>query len=159
MPILASFSFGCGVYSFTGASVSPDIKTVTVSYFANTSSNGSTALNQGLTDILKDKFVSETNLVLQDRGGDIEFRGTVTRYTIKAGAPTATQTTAINRLTVNVKVEYLNRLNDAENWSKEFSQFEDYENTESLTDVEDDLIISVNEQLAELIFNEAFVNW
>jgi len=34
--ILALFSLaGCGVYSFTGASIPPDAKTISIAYFVN----------------------------------------------------------------------------------------------------------------------------
>jgi hypothetical protein len=150
---------GCKVYSFTGASVSPDIKTVNVVNFNNQSENGNTAISQNLTDQLKDKFISETNLTMVSSGGDIEFHGTVTGYSIHGQAPTGEQTTAINRLTITVKVDYFNRHNEKENWSQSFSRYGDYESTKNLVDVEQQLYSDINSQLAEDIFNKAFVNW
>lgn len=150
---------GCGVYSFTGASISPEIQTVKVSYFTNQSQNGSTEVSQGLTDLLKDKFISETNLNLVDTRGDIEFKGAITGYHIRGQAPTASQTTAINRLTITARVEYINRKNEKENWVQSFSRYDDYESTTSLVDIESELITTINAQLAEDIFNKAFVNW
>lgn len=149
----------CGVYSFTGASISPDIKTVTVQNFGNQSQNTNARISQNLTDQLKDKFLSETNLNLVDRNGDIEFKGAITKYDIRGQAPTANQTTAINRLTIAVKVEYTNRHNEKENWTQTFSWYDDYENTQSLESVEEELYQNINAQLAEDIFNKAFVNW
>jgi len=150
---------GCNVYSFTGASVSPDIKTVSVQNFVNQSEYGNTAISQNLTDQLKDKFISETSLTIVSSGGDIEFRGAVTGWFIKAQAPTAGQTTAINRLTITVKVDYINRKNEQANWTQTFSRYGDYEQSEILTDIEQRLYTEINAQLAEDIFNKAFVNW
>lgn len=149
----------CGVYSFTGASISPDISTLTILLFTNQSPYGSTEVSQDLTDQLKDKFISETNLSLVDSRGDIEFKGTITGYEIRGQAPTANQTTAVNRLTITARVEYINRKNPKENWAQNFTRYTDYEGATSLESVESQLIRAVNTQLAEDIFNKAFVNW
>ena len=149
----------CKVYSFTGASIAPDIKSVTIENFSNQSENGNSAVNQNLTDLLKNKFLSETNLNLANSGGDIEFSGAVTGYSIRGQAPTADQTTALNRLTITVKVDYLNNVNEKENWSQTFTRYADYESTQNLADVERQLVNDINTQIAEDIFNKAFVNW
>lgn len=153
------FMLGCKVYSFTGASISPDIKTVSVQNFINQSEDGNTAISQNLTDKLKDKFISETNLKMTGSGGDIEFKGIITGYSIRGQAPTADQTTALNRLTITVKVECSNRNNEKENWAQTFSRYGDYESTKTRAEVEEQLYNDINAQLAEDIFNKAFVNW
>lgn len=150
---------GCKVYSFTGASISPDIKSVTIQNFKNQSENANTAVNQNLTDLLKNKFLTETNLKLASSGGDVEFSGVITGYSIKGQAPTADQTTALNRLTITAKVDYRNNVNEKENWSQTFTRYADYASTENLATVEADLMNTINTQLAEDIFNKAFANW
>ena len=157
--VISCLASSCKVYSFTGASVSPDIKSVSVQNFGNQSENGNTAINQNLTDQLKDKFISETNLKIVSNGGDIEFKGTITGYSIRGQAPTADQTTAINRLTITVKVDYTNLVDGKENWSLTFSRYQDYESTKTLAEVEQELYTEINSQLVEDIFNKAFVNW
>lgn len=149
----------CKVYSFTGASITPDIKSVTVRNFANQSENANMTVGQNLTDLLKNKFLTETNLNLANSGGDVEFSGVITNYSIRGQAPTADQTTALNRLTITVKVDYVNNMNEKENWSQTFTRYADYESTENLATVEADLMNTINTQLAEDIFNKAFVNW
>src|SRR6478609_7584340 len=80
------FFYGCGVYSFTGASVSPDIKSVTIAYFPNRASIMQPSLSQVFTEKMKDKFVSQTNLTLVKSSGDLQFDGFITDYNT---APTA----------------------------------------------------------------------
>ena len=53
---------GCDVYSFTGASISPEIKTISIASFPNQASLVQPSLSQVFTEKLKDKFVSQTNL-------------------------------------------------------------------------------------------------
>ena len=71
IPILLSFSLinSCGIYSFTGASIPHDAKTVSVSYFTKTETNSPSSLNQTMTEGLKDLFASQTQLVFNKQSG------------------------------------------------------------------------------------------
>ena len=150
---------GCGVYSFTGASISPDIKTVSIAEFPNQTAIGSAGISQKFTERLKDKFVSETNLDLVNQDADIEFSGFISGYDITSKAPTGQQTTALNRLNITVKIDFVNNKNLDDGWSQSFSRFADYESDQNLSSIEDELIEEINEQLVEDIFNKALVNW
>ena len=71
------FIYGC--YSFSGASISPEIKTVNIAFFANRAPIVQSTLSQTFTEKLKDKFVSQTNLRLTDQEADISFEGLLFR--------------------------------------------------------------------------------
>src|SRR3977135_2407547 len=94
-------SSSCKVnYSLSGASISPEVKTFTVKFFTKTASLGPASLSQTFTEKLKDKFVSQTNLGMTDKNGDLTFEGSITNYSI---APISIQTNEIaaqNRLTI-----------------------------------------------------------
>lgn len=160
LTILLSFVWSsCGVYSFTGASISPDIQSVTINTFENRSQNGSVELSQLLTNELKDKFIRETNLRLVDYGGDIEFTGVIVNYSLTGQAPTGNQTTAAQRLTIGVSVEYINTKEDGKDYKTTFSRFSEFDEGQSLESVKDELYAEIFEQLAIEIFNKALVNW
>jgi len=148
----------CGFYSFTGASISPEVETVSIGKFPNVSGGGSAGLSQSFTEALKDKFVSETDLTLVDRNGNIDFQGSITNWNIESKSPTGNQTTARNQLTITVEVSYTNSVEDKK-WNKSFSQYASYESKQSLSNVEDQLVEEINDQLVTDIFNEALVNW
>ncbi|MBE0641602.1 MAG: hypothetical protein IH599_06160, partial [Bacteroidales bacterium] len=61
----------CGVYSFTGASISPEVKTISIINFPNNAPLVQPTLSLELTNALKDKFSSQTNLTLVQRDGDL----------------------------------------------------------------------------------------
>ncbi|MEZ5197596.1 MAG: LptE family protein [Bacteroidales bacterium] len=72
---------GCSMnYSFTGASISPEVKTINIKYFPNNASLVEPTLSQKLTDALRDKFASETNLIIVNEGGDLILEGSITQY-------------------------------------------------------------------------------
>ena len=158
--LVTSWTTSCGLYSFSGASISPDVKTVTVNYFPNNAAFVVPTLSQLFTERLKDKFVVETNLSLVNSGGDLQFSGAITKYEVKGIAPTGDDVTALSRLTISVQVEFLNTRDEKQNWKSSFSSYDDYESdVNNLSDVEDQLIDEINEQLVNDIFNKSVVNW
>ena len=151
---------GCKVnYSFTGASIAPEVKTVSVQYFPNYAPLVQPTLSQVFTESLKDKFLSETNLVLVEGDGDMNFEGAITGYAISPIAIQGNETAALNRLTITIKVKFTNTKNEKQNFDTAFSRYEDYESSLDLSSVEEGLIKQINDQLVELIFNKAVVNW
>lgn len=150
----------CG-YSlkFTDVSFSPELESVTVANFENQSSFVVPGLTQRLTEALRNKFLRETNVFVRDAGGDWEFAGTVTRYEISPISPTGDEVTALNRLTIAVRVEFVNHLTEDADWTRDFSRYADFDSSIPLADVEDGLIEDINGQLVQDIFNEIGSDW
>ena len=148
----------CGIYSFKGASIPTDAKTVSVTYFT-TETNSPPSLNQTISEGLKDLFLSQTNLNLIDSEGDLMFSGVISKYQITPIAIKANETASQNRLTIAIKVKYNNTLNKKSNFESTFSRYHDFESSENLVDVEPFLIEEITKELLEDVFNKAFVNW
>ncbi len=155
--VAAAFS-SCGIYSFTGASYSPDLKTFMVADFPNQSSYVLPSLSQDFREALKDKFVTSTNLSLSNESGDIEIEGAIISTVIRPAASSGNDRAALNRLTVKIKVDFINHVED-EDWNKDFSAFADYEEGLDISNVQDTLLEQIIDQLTQEIFNEALVKW
>ena len=158
LTLLFSIS-SCGIYSFTGASISNEVKTITINYFDNNSSLAPPNIANTLTEALKDKFVSETNLTFVNNDADLIFEGYISDYSIKPVSIQANETAAKNRLTISVKVKFTNLTEESNNYDKTFSQFFDYESTQDLNSIEESLTEKIIEQIVENIFNQAVANW
>lgn len=150
---------GCHVYSFTGASVSPDIKTVSIQFFPNRAAIVQPALSNAFTETLKDKFVSETSLTLVKESGDLNFEGAIIDYNTQPIAIQGNENAALNRLTITVSVKFTNVKDSKQDFETNFSRYADYDSRKSLTTVELDLAKQINTQLVDDIFNKAVVNW
>lgn len=150
---------GCKVYSFTGASIAPEVKTISIQRFPNNAMTVEPTLSQKLTDALRDKFANETNLIILNKGGDLQLDGAITGYRTSPVAIQADETAAMNRLTITVKVKYVNTLDESKNYETTFSQYQDYESTKNLNDVQDVLIDLILEMMIQDIFNKSVVNW
>lgn len=149
----------CHVYSFSGASISPEIKTANISFFSNRAAIVQPTLSQSFTEKLKDKFVSQTNLRLIDEEADISFEGYFTDYNTQPIAIQGNETAAQNRLTITVFVKFVNTKDPRQNFESPFSRYYDYNSQLSLSSIEQDAIAQINKQLIEDIFNRAVSNW
>ncbi len=151
---------GCKVnYSFTGASIPPEVKTINIKYFPNNAKLVDPSLSQKLTDALRDKFSSETNLMLVNTGGDLILEGSITDYNTTPVAIQGNDQAALNRLTIKIAVTYTNTIDDKMSFENTFSRYSDYSSTQNLQDVQGQLIDEINQMLVEDVFNKAVVNW
>ena len=160
LAVAAFFVQSCGIYSFTGTSIQPDVKTVTIPYFEYKALKVNPTLSNQITEALKDKFMRLTKLEQVDIDGDLEIIGEVTGYDVKATAITANEQAAQNRLTVNVKIAFIDRKypeNSFEN--KSFSAYADFDAMQQLDAVESSLCEEIVEKLCEDIFNGTVANW
>lgn len=156
---LAFISHGCGIYSFTGASIPAEAKTVSVTYFPNHAQLVNPLLSNDFTSALRDAIMNQTPLEMVESGGDLAFEGEITDYRTTPVAITAAQTAAMNRLTITVKVRFSNRFDETKDFEQSFSHYEDYPSDQDLNAVQDNLTGVIVEALVEDIFNKALVNW
>ena len=151
---------GCTVrYSFSGASISPEVKTVSSARFPNNALLVAPILSSTLTDALQDKFSRQTKLTLVPEGGDLSFEGEITNYTSTPAAITGNETAALNNLTITVRVRFTNAIDPSQNYDKTFSSFSTYPSSTLLQEAETSLIPEIVDQLVEDIFNAAVSNW
>ena len=98
----------CGIYSFSGTSIQPDVSTVTIDLFEYKALKVNPTLSNDLTEGLKNRFRTMTKLEQVDVDGDLEITGEVTGYNVTASSITADEVAASNKLTITVKVSFMN---------------------------------------------------
>lgn len=146
-------------YSFTGASIDPKIKTVSVQYFENRAPIVQPDLSQQFTDALKDRIESQTNLKMVNGFGDVNFEGEITKFLTRPKSVTADERASQTRFSITIRVKYSNTVDPEWDFDKSFEKFEDFESTENFEDVREDLTETIVDLLVDDIFNQAFVNW
>lgn len=160
LAVTALIVHSCGIYSFTGTSIQPDVKTVTINYFEYQALKVNPSLSNQITEALQEKFLRLTKLELVDMEGDLEIVGAVTGYDVKATAVTANEEAAKNRLTINVKISFTNRKYPEDDLpDKSFSAYADFDAMTALDAVEAELCEQIVEQLCEDIFNATVARW
>lgn len=157
--LVSVFVYGCTAsYSFTGTSVG-DAKTISIQTVTNRDPLTPPQYTQTFTEGLKEQFLRQTSLDLVKSNGDMEISGYISRYYSGPIATTGTETTSQNRLTVAVQIKFVNTLDPSQNFDKKFSRFEDYSSSQNLSDVQDQLLTSITQQLGQDIIQASIGNW
>jgi hypothetical protein len=149
---------GCHVYSFSGAAI--EGKTINIHQLENRARNVVPSLSATLTEKVRRRILSQTGLkpVTSDEA-DYDITGKITTYEVTVTAAQGVQLATKNRLTIGVEVTFVNRLNEKAGFTQTFTRFSDFNASQMLQSVEGALIEDIGNQLADDIFNKAFVNW
>jgi len=156
--ILLFFVTSCGVYSFTGAAIQG--KTINIHFIENNARTIVPSLSPTFTEKLRQRILSQSSLSqVNSEKTDHDISGSITNYDVTVASVTGAETSSKNRLTITVSIEYKNKLNEKSNFVTNFSRFADFNSDQNLQNVETRLIAEISDQLADDIFNKAFVNW
>lgn len=158
---LLSVAFaGCkGGYSFTGASIPANAKTISVSTFPNYAATVNPQLSQKLTDDLRNLFSSQTSLNVVNGNADLEISGEITGYVTRAAALSANDEVSMNRLTITIKVKFVNNCDPDASFEQSFSRYRDYNAQLNFSSVESTLMGEIVSELCDDVFNKSVVNW
>jgi len=150
-----------GCYTLSGISIPEGVKTAYIPLYIDNALSAPPTLYIDMTESLRDKVRDEARLQIVEESPDIEMKGTLVDFRVTAeGASPGNETTAfskLNRLTIVLAIEYKNlRDPEDEGWKQNFSNFVDFEATQTLASVQDEAIEEITEQINEKIFNKAF---
>lgn len=151
---------GCsGGYSFTGASIPAEAKTIAISQFPNYASTVNPQLSQNLYDELQRMFSSQTSLNVTTSDGDLQISGEITDYSTRPSSIGSDDNVATNRFSITVKVSFSNRFDPKADFEQSFTRFKDYAASRDFSSVEQALTGEIVAELCEDIFNKSVVNW
>ena len=155
---------GCGIYSFTGASIPAGVTTFQVNFFENQAGNrpGSTVepgLDNEFTNALQDLIMNQTNLDLVTSDGQLIYEGEITEYSVTPMSATAEITAAQNRLKMSVAFRFINTKNEEDDFSKTYSFFYDFPAELQVYDVKDAAHKEIFDRITQDIFNDTLAKW
>lgn len=158
---MCSLLGGCSIsYKFNGSALNYDIyKTINVSEFPIRASLVYPPLQQTFENQLLDAITRQTRLQEVDGNSDLEMTGEITGYTLSPQAVGEDAYASQTRLTITVRVKYIDHKNEANDIDQSFSAYRDFSSSEMLTDVQDQLCQEICEDLVDLIFNATLGNW
>lgn len=161
--IVAVLAVSCGykvTYNLSGGSIPPEAKTFSVAYFPNNAPMVAPTLSNALTEGLRDKFSRQTRLQQVEEGGDFAFEGEISNYSSTTASVSSGDYALQNRLTITVKVSFQNAVDQTLSFNnKSFSSYADYDSSQLLVDVQDQLIEDIVEDLVNDIYMAAAGNW
>ncbi len=157
-PLYLLLVSGCGIYSFSGAHI--EGKNINIHPLENKALNVVPSLATTITNKLSSRILSQTGLTpVKKDDADYDMTGAITAYAVSVTAATGVQVASMNRLTMSVQITFKNKLNEKANFTSTFTRFADFPANQILQNVEAGLIEDIGNQLADDIFNKAFVNW
>lgn len=159
--VLSVIMTGCSIsYKFNGASIDyTKVKTITIKDFPNQAPLIYPPLSQQFTEGVKDIYIRQTRLSLVRDNGDLELEGEITGYDLTPMAVKEDAYSSKTKLTITVKVRYMNRTNADEDFEQSFSAYREFDSNVMLQDVQDQLCTELIEEIADQIYNATVANW
>lgn len=159
--VMALACNGCFSYKLNGAAIDYNVyHTVSFSEFPIRAALVYPPLQQLFENKLMDMVTQQTRLQVQDNpNSDVRLEGEITGYMLSPQAVGEDAYATKTRLTISVRVKYIDNRNEALSKDQTFSAYRDFSSTEMLTDVQDDLCNQITSDLTDLIFNATLGNW
>lgn len=152
---------GCTIsYKFNGASINYDIiKTITIANFPNRALYQWGPMESMFNNALSDKYVTQTKLQQVPRGGDLMLSGEITAYDQVNKSISSDGYSSMMQLKMTVKVKFENAKNPVEDFERQFSASREFDSSQQLNDVQDELVTQIIDEIVEQIFNATVANW
>ena len=152
---------GC-IPSFTlnGAPIDYNVyRTVHVSNFPIRAALVYPPLEQTFENELLNYITRNTRLQTPDGASDLNIEGEITQYYLTPQAVTEDAYASRTRLTIGVRVKYTDNKAEGKDVDQTFTAYRDFDSSQMLTDVQDQLCQEISEELVQLIFNATLGNW
>lgn len=147
-------------YKFDGASIDYNkTKTIQINDFPIRSSYVWGPMQSIYNNELKDVFANHTHLIQVKRNGDMIIDGEITQYSQRNKSVSSTGQSAQTELSMTVNVRFTNKANHKEDFERQFTATSSYENTQSLSTVQEELVTQMVKDITDQIFNATVANW
>jgi len=157
---------GCASFTFNlkGTAIPDELHTLNVGFFENNATLVVPTLSQQFTEALKDRVRSTTRISLVSGEGSARMTGNITDYRIAPISVQATNNTTApiagaSQLSITVHVKFVcdSCKDKTINFDQSFTKTMNY--TGDIANQEQTLILAINKQLIDDIFNAAFNKW
>lgn len=149
----------CGIYSFRGSTLPPDIRTLTIQNFPNQAPLIIPTLPQTFTEALRNKFLAQTPLTLTGQNADLILSGYIENYEVTPVAIQSGDQAAQNRMTLTIYAECHSPKYPQLNWKQSFSSFLDFPANTPISTVQENLLLDLSDRISQDIVNKTLSNW
>ena len=108
---------------------------------------------------LLDYITRNTRLRTVDGASDLQIEGEITGYSLSPQAVTEDAYASKTRLTITVRLKYIDTKQEGKDIDQSFSAYRDFDSSQMLNDVQDELCQQICKELVDLIFNATLGNW
>jgi hypothetical protein len=142
-----------------GGQTREELKTFNVLTFTASNANVPANFSQLFTEALKQRVLNQSKLTITNTNPDVEFSGVVASYVITPINISDGDVAAQNRLTIIVRVNYIDNLDPKKNFTESFTQYQDYAADREFSSIANELHEKLIELLSISIFNKTFSDW
>ena len=148
-------------YTFNGAAIDYNVyKTLRIGNFPIRAPMVYAPLQPMFENKLTDTYTKQTRLQIIDSSNtDLSVEGEITGYNLTPQAVNEDAYASQTRLTITVRVKYTDHKNPNNSVDQSFSAFRDFDSSQMLTSVQDELCEEITDELVMLIFNATAGNW
>ena len=147
-------------YKFNGASINYDIiKTISIENFPNRALYQWGPMEAMFNNALSDIYANQTKLQQVNRNGDLLLSGEITAYDQVNKSISSDGYSSMMQLKMTVKVKFENAKNPTEDFERQFSASREFDASQQLNDVQDELVTQMIKEIVEQIFNATVANW
>lgn len=152
---------GCRIsYTLNGAAIDYTVyKTIHVANFPIRAALVYPPLQQTFENELLDYISRNTRLQTVDGASDLQLEGEITQYYLTPQAVTEDAYASRTRLTIGVRVKYLDNKAEGKDVDQTFTAYRDFDSSQMLNEVEEELCQEISKELVQLIFNATLGNW
>lgn len=108
---------------------------------------------------LSDAYSNKTKLQVIQRNGDMQLAGEITEYAQLNKSISSDGYSAQTQLKMTVNVRFVNSSNHDEDFEKTFSSTAEYDSSQQLNAVQEELVQQMIDDIVDQIFNATVANW
>lgn len=147
-------------YKFNGASIDyTTTKTIQIDNFPLRSAYVWAPMQNIFQNKLTDLYTTQTKLRLVKKNGDLQLAGEITGFDQFNKGISSNGYSSQVQLKMTVNVRFVNNKNHAEDFERQFSATTEYDSSQQLTSVQEDLVTQMTKDITDQIFNATVANW
>ena len=166
--LLVGWMFCCSIlltacsisYRFNGASIDYEkTKTIQIDNFPIRSAYVWAPMQSIFQNKLTDILAAQTKLKQVKRNGDLQLAGEITGFDQYNKGISSSGYSSQVQLKMTVNVRFVNNKKHTEDFERQFTATADYDATQQLTSVQEELVTQMTKDITDQIFNATVANW
>jgi len=147
-------------YKFNGSNIDyTEVKTIQIDNFPIRSTYVWAPMQAIFQNKLTDIFASQTKLKQVKKNGDLQLAGEITAFDQYNKGISSDGYSSQVQLKMTVNVRFVNNNNHEEDFERQFTATTEYDASQQLTAVQEELVTQMTKDITEQIFNATVANW
>ena len=147
-------------YKFNGSNIDyTKVKTIQIDNFPIRSAYVWAPMQAIFQNKLTDIYANQTKLKQVKRNGDLQLAGEITAFDQYNKGISSDGYSSQVQLKMTVNVRFVNNSNHDEDFERQFTATTEYDASQQLTAVQEELVTQMTKDITEQIFNATVANW